>query len=155
VRCPFCGHEEDRVVDSREHAEATQVRRRRECLTCSRRFTTYERIEETSPLVIKRDGRREPYDRAKVLSGLARACQKRPVSLAQLEAIADSVELEVNRKDEREISAEEIGRVLMEQLRKIDQVAYVRFASVYRRFEDVEQFFHELRTLRRREAGQK
>jgi transcriptional repressor NrdR len=155
VRCPFCGHEEDRVVDSREHAEATQVRRRRECLTCSRRFTTYERIEETSPLVVKRDGRREPYDRAKVLAGLARACQKRPVSLAQLEAIADSVELEVNRKDEREISAEEIGRILMEQLRKIDQVAYVRFASVYRRFEDVEQFFHELRTLRRREAGKK
>jgi transcriptional repressor NrdR len=155
MRCPFCGHEEDRVVDSREHAEGTQVRRRRECLTCSRRFSTYERVEETSPLVAKRDGRREPYDRAKVLAGLARACQKRPVSLAQLEEIADSVELEVNRKDEREISAEEIGRVVMEQLRKIDQVAYVRFASVYRRFEDVEQFFDELRALRRRESGKK
>lgn len=135
-------------MDSREHAEGTQVRRRRECLACSRRFTSYERIEEVPALVVKRDGRREQYDRNKVLAGLSRACQKRPVAMAQLEAMADAVELAVNRKDEREISSEEIGHVLMEALRRLDQVAYVRFASVYRRFEDVEQFLHELRTLR-------
>jgi transcriptional repressor NrdR len=136
-------------VDSREHAEGSQVRRRRECLACSRRFTTYERIEEVPPLVVKRDGKREPYDRNKVLAGLARACQKRPVAMAQLETMADAVELAVNRNDEREISAEEIGHILMEALRKLDQVAYVRFASVYRRFEDVEQFLEELKRLRR------
>ncbi len=149
MRCPYCGHPEDRVVDSREHAEGSQVRRRRECHACSRRFTTYERIEEVPPLVVKRDGRREPYDRNKVLAGLARACQKRPVGMVQLEAMADAVELAVNREDEREISAEQIGHILMDALRRIDQVAYVRFASVYRRFEDVEQFLDELRKLRR------
>jgi transcriptional repressor NrdR len=155
VRCPYCSHAEDRVVDSREHAEGTQVRRRRECLACSRRFTTYERIEEVPALVVKRDGRREPYDRNKVLAGLSRACQKRPVGMPQLEAMADSVELAVNRKDEREISSEEIGRVLMESLRRLDQVAYVRFASVYRRFEDVEQFLEELRRLKGTKRGRR
>lgn len=155
MRCPYCAHPEDRVVDSREHAEGSQVRRRRECLKCCRRFTTYERIEETPALVIKRDGRREPYDRAKVLDGLLRACQKRPVSQAQLEAMADAVELAQNRKDDREIASQEIGHILMLRLREIDQVSYVRFASVYRRFEDVEQFVEELRLLRRKGKGKR
>jgi len=137
------------VVDSREAPEGGQVRRRRECLACSRRFTTYERIEETPALVVKRDGRREPYDRGKVLGGLLRACEKRPVALRQLEEAADAVEAAVNRLDEREIPSTEIGQILMERLRALDQIAYVRFASVYRRFEDVEQFLVELKRLRR------
>ncbi|HUK12224.1 MAG TPA: transcriptional regulator NrdR [Thermoanaerobaculaceae bacterium] len=149
MRCPYCGQPEDRVVDSRELAEGSQVRRRRECLSCSRRFTTYERIEEVPALVVKRDGRRVPYERGKVLGGLLRACEKRPVTSRQLEAMADAVEAAVNRKDDREIRSEEIGRILMAALREVDQVAYVRFASVYRRFEDVEQFMVELERLRR------
>lgn len=148
MRCPFCTHPEDRVVDSRELAEGSQVRRRRECLRCLKRFTTYERIEEVPALVVKRDGRREPYDRAKIMAGLLRACEKRPVALRQLEDIADSVESLLNRKDEKEIRAEEIGQEVMDRLRALDQVAYVRFASVYRRFEDVEQFLAELKRLR-------
>jgi len=148
MRCPFCTHPEDRVVDSRELAEGSQVRRRRECAQCLRRFTTYERIEEAPALVVKRDGRREPFDRAKIMAGLLRACEKRPVGLRQLEEIADAVESLLTRKDEREIRAEEIGQELMSRLRDLDQVAYVRFASVYRRFEDVEQFLAELERLR-------
>ena len=155
MRCPFCGHPEDRVVDSREAAEGGQVRRRRECLACNRRFTTYERVEETPALVVKRDGRREPYDRSKVLGGLLRACEKRQVALRQLEEAADAVEAAVNRKDEREIPSTEIGQILMEKLRALDQVAYVRFASVYRRFEDVEQFLVELKRLRRERGAAK
>lgn len=154
MRCPFCGHPEDRVVDSRELADGSQVRRRRECLACSRRFTTYERVEEVPALVIKRDGRREAYDRQKVLAGLLRACEKRPVTLRQLEDTADAVEAAINRKDEREIRSEEIGTVLMQQLRDLDQVAYVRFASVYRRFEDVDQFLDLLERLRRGRGGE-
>ncbi len=149
MRCPFCGHAEDRVVDSREVGDGSQVRRRRECTACQRRFTTYERIEEVPALVVKRDGRREPYDRGKVLAGLVRACEKRPVTSRQLEEMADAVEAAVNRKDEREIPSEEIGRILMSNLRDVDQIAYVRFASVYRRFEDIEQFLRELERLRR------
>lgn len=149
MRCPFCAHPEDRVVDSRELSEGTQVRRRRECVSCGRRFTTYERIEEVPALVVKRDGRREPYDRAKVLSGVLRACEKRPVTMRQVEESADAVEAAVNRKDDREIRSEEIGQILMRRLRELDQVAYVRFASVYRRFEDIEQFSFELKRLRR------
>lgn len=148
MRCPFCGHQEDHVVDSRELGEGAQVRRRRECLECARRFTTYERIEEMPALVVKRDGRREGYDRAKVVAGLLRACEKRPVGLRDLEAMADAVEAALNRKDEREIPSEEIGQTLMRRLRELDQIAYVRFASVYRRFEDVEQFVQELKRLR-------
>lgn len=150
MRCPYCGHGEDRVVDSRELAAASQIRRRRECTACARRYTTYERIEEVPALVVKRDGRREPYARSKVLAGLLRACEKRPVSLQELEASAEAVEAALSRKDEREISSEEIGRILMERLRELDQVAYVRFASVYRRFEDVDEFLVELRQLRLR-----
>jgi transcriptional repressor NrdR len=154
VRCPFCGHLEDRVVDSRELSEGGQVRRRRECLSCARRFTTYERIEELPALVIKRDGRREPYDRGKVLGGLMRACEKRPVGLHQLEEMAEAVEAALNRKDEREISSQEIGHILVERLRELDQVAYVRFASVYKRFEDVGEFVVELeRLLKERKGG--
>jgi transcriptional repressor NrdR len=155
VRCPYCAHPEDRVVDSRELAEGSQVRRRRECLECGRRFTTYERVEEVPALVIKRDGRREPYDRRKVLGGLVRACEKRPVTSRELEEMADSVDSALNRKDDREIRSEEIGRILMQRLRELDQVAYVRFASVYRRFEDIEQFLTELKRLRRKAGGQR
>ena len=141
-------------MDSREVGDGSQVRRRRECVACQRRYTTYERIEEVPALVVKRDGRREPYDRGKVLAGLVRACEKRPVTSRQLEAMADAVEAAVNRKDEREIASEEIGQILMSRLREIDQIAYVRFASVYRRFEDIEQFLLELERLRRgREVG--
>lgn len=153
MRCPYCGHQEDRVVDSRELAGASQIRRRRECTACARRFTTYERIEEVRELVVKRDGRREPYDRRKVLGGLLRACEKRPVSLQDLEACAEAVEAALSQKDERGISSEEIGRILMEQLRELDQVAYVRFASVYRRFEDIDEFLVELRKLRVQHRG--
>jgi len=155
VHCPFCGHPEDKVVDSRELSDGSQVRRRRECLGCARRFTTYERVEAAPALVIKRDGRREAYDRSKVMGGLLRACEKRPVSLRQLEEATETVESTLNRKDEREISSEEIGTVLMQRLRELDQVAYVRFASVYRRFEDVEEFTVLLDRLRRDRGGKK
>ena len=155
MRCPYCTHPEDRVVDSRELAEGSQVRRRRECLECGRRFTTYERVEEVPALVIKRDGRREPYDRRKVLGGLVRACEKRPVTSRELEEMADNVDSALNRKDDREIRSEEIGRILMQRLRELDQVAYVRFASVYRRFEDIEQFLVELKRLRRKAGSQR
>ncbi len=149
MRCPFCAHAQDRVVDSREVGDGSQVRRRRECLSCQRRYTTYERIEEVPALVVKRDGQREPYDRSKILAGLVRASEKRPVSSRQLEAMADAVEAALNKKDEREIRSHEIGHILMSHLREVDQVAYVRFASVYRRFEDIEQFLVELDRLRR------
>jgi transcriptional repressor NrdR len=149
MRCPYCGHMEDRVVDSRELGEGNQVRRRRECLSCTKRYTTYERIEEVPALVVKRDGQRAPYDRAKVLGGLIRACEKRPVTLRQLEEMADAIEVAINRKDDREIRSDEIGQILMARLRALDQVAYVRFASVYRRFEDIEQFLVELERLRK------
>lgn len=149
MRCPYCGHMEDRVVDSRELGEGNQVRRRRECLSCTKRYTTYERIEEVPALVVKRDGQRAPYDRAKVLGGLIRACEKRPVTLRQLEEMADAIEVAINRKDDREIRSDEIGQILMARLRTLDQVAYVRFASVYRRFEDIEQFLVELERLRK------
>ncbi|MBI4917692.1 MAG: transcriptional repressor NrdR [Acidobacteria bacterium] len=155
MHCPFCGHPEDKVVDSRELSDGSQVRRRRECLGCARRFTTYERVEAAPALVIKRDGRREAYDRQKVMGGLMRACEKRPVTLRQLEEAAESVEAALNRKDEREISSEEIGTILVQRLRELDQVAYVRFASVYRRFEDVEEFTVLLDRLRRDRGGKK
>jgi transcriptional repressor NrdR len=154
VRCPFCGFVEDRVVDSRELAEGSQVRRRRECLSCSRRFTTYERIEEIPTLVIKRDGRRETYDRRKVMAGLLRACEKRPVPLRELEEAVDAVDAMINRSDDREIRSEAIGALLMRRLRELDQVAYVRFASVYRRFEDVEEFTALLERLRREHGAE-
>jgi transcriptional repressor NrdR len=154
--CPFCGFAEDRVIDSRESKEGDVIRRRRECLQCLRRFTTYERIDEIPYLVVKKDGRREKFDRQKVLSGLLKACEKWPVSMARLAEIVDSVEGVLADKAEREMSTSEIGELLMSNLKGLDKIAYVRFASVYRDFQDVEAFLNELKHLikhNRREAG--
>jgi len=147
VRCPFCGHLKDKVVDSRETGAGDAIRRRRECLGCGRRFTSYERVEEIPYFVVKKDGRREPFDRQKLIAGLHRACEKRPVPAKALTAIVDEVEQMVQDNAEREIPAREIGERVMERLRELDKVAYVRFASVYRQFEDVEEFMSELRNL--------
>jgi len=147
VRCPFCGKSEDRVVDSRESRDSGTIRRRRECLACGRRFTTYEKVEEVGYKVVKNDGTRQEFDRAKLLRGLEKACEKRPVAPLQLEAIADEAEALVADREDREISTRELGAFLMERLHELDQVAYVRFASVYRRFEDVEEFMSELKGL--------
>jgi transcriptional repressor NrdR len=147
VRCPFCGAVEDRVVDSRESRDAGTVRRRRECLSCGRRFTTYEKVEDVAYKVVKVDGSRQDFDRAKLLRGLEKACEKRPVSPLQLEEIADAAESLIAEREDREVSTRDLGAFLMERLREIDQVAYVRFASVYRRFEDVEEFMAELKEL--------
>ena len=145
--CPFCGHGEDKVIDSREASDGTATRRRRECLKCKRRFTTYERIEETPLLVVKRDGRRETFDRKKILGGLVKACEKRPIPLDRIEALAGDVEREITRDFDREVPAEEIGERVMRRLHDLDEVAYVRFASVYRSFKDINQFMKELREL--------
>jgi transcriptional repressor NrdR len=151
MRCPFCGHVEDRVVDSRETQDGQATRRRRECLGCARRFTTYERAEEALPAVVKKDGRREPFDRQKIVHGLERACQKRPVSAEQVEALASAVERWVQESGEREVPSRLVGEAVMARLRDLDPVAYVRFASVYRSFEDVGDFMSELAGL----AGKK
>jgi transcriptional repressor NrdR len=148
MRCPFCGTTEDRVVDSRESREGDVIRRRRECASCGRRFTSYEKIELLPFQVIKRDQRREPYDRDKLMRGLQVACRKRAISQADLERIADSIELAMQEAGEREIESQHIGRTVMEKLRELDPVAYVRFASVYRRFEDVDAFVKELHQLK-------
>lgn len=147
MRCPFCEHLADKVVDSRESKEGGVIRRRRECLECSRRFTTYERIDEVPYMVVKKDGRREKFDRQKVLNGLLRACEKRPVSMSSLEALVNEAESMVVEASERECATAAIGERLMERLRAIDQVAYVRFASVYRDFQDEEEFLNELTSL--------
>jgi transcriptional repressor NrdR len=147
MKCPFCGHLEDKVVDSRESREGEAIRRRRECLECGRRFTSYERIDEVPYMVIKKDGRRERFDRQKVLAGLLKACEKRPVSTSQLEEIVTEVECFVQESNDRERSTQELGEILMEQLRKLDKVAYVRFASVYLDFKDIREFMAELREL--------
>lgn len=145
--CPFCGYIEDKVVDSRESKEGDSIRRRRECLNCGRRFTSYERIDEIPYMVIKKDGRREEYDQNKILGGLRRACEKRPISVAQLESIADQIEKVVQDSVDREVSTNEIGKIIMRRLKALDKVAYVRFASVYLEFEDVSEFMSELKTL--------
>lgn len=145
--CPFCGHGDNRVVDSREVRDGAEIRRRRECTGCERRFTTYERVDELPATVVKRDGRRESFDREKLLNGLLRACEKRPVPRRDLVAVVDSVEATLFSREVREMSSEEIGAQVIAQLRALDQVAYVRFASVYRRFEDVNQFMDELKKL--------
>ena len=150
MRCPYCGHLEDRVVDSREAQEGQATRRRRECLGCQRRFTTYERIEEVLPQVVKKDGRREAFDREKIVEGVATACQKRPVSAEQIEALVSGVERQVQELGEREVRTAAIGEAVMQRLRKLDEVAYVRFASVYRAFRDVGEFMTELEGLARR-----
>jgi len=153
MRCPYCGHLEDRVVDSREAGDGQATRRRRECLGCSRRFTTYERIEEILPAVVKKDGRREPFDRKKILEGLVRACQKRPVSSAQIEALIAAVERQVQELGEKEVPSRVVGEAVMARLRELDPVAFVRFASVYRAFEDVGDFMSELEGLAGRKGG--
>jgi transcriptional repressor NrdR len=148
MRCPFCGHGEDRVVDSRESREGDVIRRRRECTECGRRFTSYEKIESLPFQVVKRDERREPFDRLKLMRGLQVACRKRPVPQDALEQVADFIEMAMNDAGEREISSRKIGALVMTRLRDLDPVAYVRFASVYRNFEDVESFVKELHELK-------
>jgi transcriptional repressor NrdR len=149
MKCPFCNHIEDKVVDSRESREGDAIRRRRQCLGCERRFTTYERIDEVPYMVIKKDGRREKFDRQKVLSGLLKACEKRPISMGRLAQLVDQVEAKVTDSADREISTIEIGELLIEALRDLDKIAYVRFASVYRDFQDEQAFFNELKNLMR------
>jgi transcriptional repressor NrdR len=152
MRCPACGHLEDRVVDSREAQDGQATRRRRECLTCGRRYTTYERVEEALPQVAKKDGRREPFDRRKIVEGLQRACQKRPVSREQIDALVAGVERAVQETGEREVPSSVVGEAVVERLRELDEVAYVRFASVYREFRDVREFMSEVAELSARSA---
>jgi transcriptional repressor NrdR len=147
VKCPFCGHLGDKVVDSRESKEGEVIRRRRECLECSRRFTSYERIDEIPYMVVKKDGSRERFERQKLIAGLLKACEKRPVSVAALEAVADRVEAALQDKPEKEIATAEIGAFVMQELKRLDKVAYVRFASVYRHFRDIGEFMTELKDL--------
>src|SRR5947209_7637448 len=147
MKCPFCGFANDKVVDSRESKEAESIRRRRECLKCGKRFTTYERIDEIPYMVVKKDGRREKFERQKVLSGLLRACEKRPISMGKLEQIVNDAESFVIDSPERERKTSEVGELIMNHLKKIDKVAYVRFASVYMDFKDVKEFMNELKDL--------
>ena len=147
MRCPFCGHLEDKVVDSREAKDGDSIRRRRECMKCTRRFTSYERIDEIPYMVVKKDGKREPFDRNKILAGLLRACEKRPISAPQLESIVDLVEKHVQDSPDRECPTSELGKIIMKRLKELDKVAYVRFASVYLEFEDVSEFMTELKYL--------
>ena len=147
MKCPFCSYSESKVIDSRPAEEGATIRRRRECLACKKRFTTYEIIERMPLVVIKRDGSRQSFDRVKLINGMVRACEKRPVTLAQLEAIADDIEQELQSHLEREISTAEIGEMVMAHIRDVDEVAYVRFASVYRSFKDINTFMEELTKL--------
>jgi len=147
MKCPFCGHDEDKVIDSRSSEEGRSIRRRRECLNCEKRFTTYENIEETSLMVIKKDGRRESFDRKKILAGIKKACEKRPISTQDIEDLTDKIEYTLQSKFEKEVESKQIGELLMELLCGLDEVAYVRFASVYRQFKDINQFMKELRGL--------
>ena len=147
MKCPYCGHPESKVIDSRPADENASIRRRRECLSCAKRFTTYETVESLPMVVIKKDGSRQSFDRQKVLRGMIRACEKRPVSLAELERIADEIEQELQNSMEREIRTADVGEKVMDRLRKVDQVAYVRFASVYRQFKDLDTFMAELNKL--------
>ena len=149
MKCPFCNHLHDKVVDSRESKEGDAIRRRRECLACERRFTTYERIDEVPYMVIKKDGRREKFDRQKVLTGLLKACEKRPVSMVKLADLVNRVESKVSDSPDLEISTTDIGEYLIQNLQELDKIAYVRFASVYRDFQDEEAFFNELKNLMR------
>jgi transcriptional repressor NrdR len=147
VKCPFCDELEDKVVDSRMAKEGEVIRRRRECLGCKRRYTTYERVDEILPMVVKKDGRREAFDRTKILAGLKKACEKRPISTATIEAVTDRIEKRIQEMGETEIESRIVGEELMKELHQLDQVAYVRFASVYREFKDIDQFMDELKTL--------
>jgi transcriptional repressor NrdR len=149
VKCPYCGNLGDKVVDSRESREGEVIRRRRECLDCGRRFTSYERIDEIPYMVVKKDGRRERFERQKLVAGLLKACEKRPVRVAALEAVADRIEAALQEKPDREISTEDIGTAVMAELKRLDKVAFVRFASVYRNFRDLDEFKTELNELLR------
>ena len=147
MKCPFCGFAESKVIDSRPAEEGSSIRRRRECLSCGKRFTTYETVESLPMVVVKKDGSRQSFDRRKVLGGMIRACEKRPVPLAELEKIAEEIEQDLQNSMEREIRTEDVGEKVMDRLRKVDQVAYVRFASVYRQFKDIDTFMQELTKL--------
>ena len=147
MKCPFCLHEDDKVIDSRSSNEGKSVRRRRECLKCKKRFTTYEYVEEVPLMVIKKDGRRESFDRNKIISGILKACEKRPVSVEKVEALVDKVEKELQKSFDKEVKAQIVGELVMDYLHKLDEVAYVRFASVYRQFKDINQFMKELKDL--------
>ena len=147
MKCPFCGHLESKVVDSRPAEEGASIRRRRECLACHKRFTTYETMESLPLMVVKKDGNRQTFDKTKLLNGMIRACEKRPVSYDTLEKIADEIEQELQNSLERETSTERIGELVMERMKKVDEVAYVRFASVYRQFKDINTFMSELNKL--------
>jgi transcriptional repressor NrdR len=147
MRCPFCNHSDGKVVDSRSSKEGDSIRRRRECLKCGRRFTTYERIEEVAQMVIKKDGRRENFDRWKIKSGILKAIEKRPIGLDQVDAMIDEIERELFNSTEHEVTTKAIGEAIMEKLRHLDEVAYVRFASVYRQFKDLNEFMSELKVM--------
>jgi len=147
MKCPYCGNEKDKVIDSRTSREGKAVRRRRECIKCSRRFTTYEYVEESPLMVIKKDKRHEPFDRKKILSGLMKACEKRPISMEKLEDLTDEIEKELLRENDREVGSTKIGELVMQKLYELDEVAYVRFASVYRQFKDINQFMKEVKKL--------
>ncbi len=147
MKCPFCAYIEDKVIDSRLSQDGAATRRRRECLNCSRRFTTYERVEETLPLVVKKDGRREQFDRKKILSGILRACEKRPVSMEKMESVVDALVTRFMESGEKELTSSVIGEAVMDELKRLDEVAYVRFASVYREFRDTNEFMRELKEL--------
>jgi len=149
MRCPFCGHSESKVIDSRESKNGLRIRRRRECLSCERRFTTYEKIEEIPYMVVKKDGRRQPFDSDKLLKGLLKACEKRPVPVAKLDEVVEEIETMLQERQEKEMGASEIGQFVMKKLKALDKVAYVRFASVYREFKDVLEFKKELEKLLR------
>jgi transcriptional repressor NrdR len=155
MKCPFCAHSEDKVIDSRESKEGDAIRRRRQCLACERRFTTYEKIDEIPYMVVKKDGRREKFERQKVLNGLIKSCEKRPIPISKLAAIVDHIESRLADSAERELATTEVGELLMEELRQLDKIAYVRFASVYRDFQDEQAFLSELHNLlSKRRSGQ-
>jgi transcriptional repressor NrdR len=147
VKCPFCGNVEDKVIDSRTSREGNAIRRRRECLQCTKRFTSYERVEDIIPMVIKKDGRREPFERTKILSGLKKACEKRPIGMETLEGITDSIEKRLIGLNVKEIQSTWVGEEVMSSLKELDKVAYVRFASVYRQFKDINELMNEVKTL--------
>lgn len=147
MKCPFCGHTDDKVIDSRASSEGNAVRRRRECLKCGKRFTTYEVVEEMALLVVKKDGRRQPFDRKKIQAGIQKACEKRPISSEKIEELVGSIEREIYKKFDREVLSRDVGALVMDKLSQLDEVAYVRFASVYRQFKDVNQFMAELKDL--------
>jgi len=152
VKCPYCGKDKDKVIDSRVSGKGKSIRRRRECLKCKRRFTTYEHVEEIPLMVIKKDGRREPFDRNKIIAGVIKACEKRPISIDKLEDMADKIEQHLQKNFGKEVKTKDIGELVMKKLAELDEIAYVRFASVYRQFKDINQFMKELRQLLGREG---